>query len=127
MLATLSSGLLLIVGVINALPAVGLISARHLGSLYGIGADEPNLHVLLAHRAVVLALTGGLILAAVSATGLRPLAYLFGLLSMLSFVSLCLAIADCNAELRRIMRIDIVASGLMLMALVIDVSAGLDP
>ena len=50
---------LLIVGVIHLLPLAGVLGAERLNQLYGIDASEPNLAVLMRHRAVLFGLLGG--------------------------------------------------------------------
>lgn len=122
-LQTLASACLILVGIINSLPALGLLSAGRLESLYGVAAHDANLHILLAHRALVLAMTGGLILVASFELSLRPLAYIFGMLSMLGYVGITLLVGDYNAELRKVMLVDIVAIALMLVAMAIDFGA----
>ena len=42
-----------------ALLVVGVLGAERLNQLYGIDASEPNLAVLMRHRAVLFGLLGG--------------------------------------------------------------------
>ena len=45
---------LLVVGVIHLLPIAGVVGASRLSALYGIAVAEPNLELLLRHRASAL-------------------------------------------------------------------------
>lgn len=64
---------LLVVGVIHLLPLAGVVGASRLSALYGIAVAEPNLELLLRHRAVLFGVLGGLcIAAAFQPAGCRP-------------------------------------------------------
>jgi len=54
----LVSGMLVVVGVIHLLPLSGALSETRLTALYGISFDDPNLAILLRHRAVLFGLPG---------------------------------------------------------------------
>ena len=58
----LVSAMLVIVGIIHLLPLSGVLSESRLTVLYGIPFDEPNLEILMRHRAVLFGLAdcGGL-------------------------------------------------------------------
>ena len=58
------SGLLVLVGLINLIPAVGAIAPERLRTLYGIEPDAPELLLLLRHRALLFALIGGFVVLA---------------------------------------------------------------
>ena len=49
---------LILVGIIHLLPVVGVLSAERLSALYGLQISEPNLLILMRHRAVLFALLG---------------------------------------------------------------------
>ncbi|MER0044432.1 hypothetical protein [Pseudomonas sp. MGal98] len=82
--------LLLIVGVIHLLPLVGVLGGERLNALYGLSFNEPNLHILMRHRAVLFGLLGGLLVAAAFLPSLRAIALVGGLISVLSFLLLAL-------------------------------------
>ena len=112
----LSTVLFLIAGVVNLLPVSGVLSTRRLQVLYGVALEDPNLVILMRHRAVLLGIVGILLVASVFNTSLQPLALTLGLLSMLSFVFIAYVVGGYNAELQRVVLIDLVASALLIGA-----------
>lgn len=106
----------LLVALINLAPVLGVISAARLESLYGIEISDPNLEILLRHRAVLFAVVGVLLLLATFRRPLRPLAVSLGLLSMMSFVAVAVLVGGYGPEIGRIVMIDIGASILILAA-----------
>src|SRR5512145_157827 len=101
--------ILAVVGLINAFPATGLMGAEALASLYGLPVDEPNLLVLLRHRAVLLGLVGAFMIVAAFRPVLRPSAFVLGFSSMLSFIALAYSVGGINAAVQRVALIDVVA------------------
>lgn len=59
-----ASAMLFIVGVIHLLPLSGVLGAERLGLLYGLQFHEPNLAILMRHRAVLFGLLGAFFIAA---------------------------------------------------------------
>ncbi len=116
------TGLLLLVGLINFAPVTGLLSAAKLESAYGIGVNEPNLTILLRHRALLFGLVGGFILYSAFNPALQPIAFVWGFISMLGFIALCWQTGEVNPLLRKIAIIDVVGLILLLAALVLRVT-----
>jgi hypothetical protein len=112
----LSTVLLVLVGVVNLLPLVGVLSTERLRGLYGIVVDEPNLVILMRHRAVLFGILGALMIASAFDPSLQPVGIAVGLASMLSYVALAYVVGGYNAELRRIIVIDVAASALLVAA-----------
>lgn len=115
---TVTTALILGAGVVNLLPAIGAFSAERLHSLYGVVIEDPNLAILMRHRAVLFAIVGALLVASAFHPALRPVAFAAGFVSMGSFVALALLTGDYNPALRRIMWVDVIASlGLVVAAI----------
>lgn len=112
----LATTLFVIVGLVNLLPLVGVLSASRIRVLYGVALEDPNLVILMRHRAVLFGIVGGLLVASAFQTLLRPLALAAGLVSMLSFVLIAFLVGGYNAELRRVFLIDLAASALLVGA-----------
>ena len=47
------SGMLIVAAVIHLLPLAGMVSADRLTALYGLPFQEPNLLIMMRHRAVL--------------------------------------------------------------------------
>ncbi|MEM6514203.1 MAG: phosphopantetheine adenylyltransferase [Pseudomonadota bacterium] len=101
--------LLLIVGVIHLLPVIGVLGTERLIALYGIPISDPNLEVLMRHRAVLFALLGGFLVYAAFTPALQMLAVIAGLVSVVSFIALAQPVDSINAALLRVVRADLVA------------------
>jgi hypothetical protein len=59
---------LIVAGLIHLLPVTGVIGAHPLTAMYGIPFTDPNLLILMRHRALMLGLLGS----AVPYAALRP-------------------------------------------------------
>ena len=55
---------LLIAGIIHLLPLTGVLCAAQLERLYGLPFGQPDLLILMRHRALLFGLLGGLLVAA---------------------------------------------------------------
>ncbi|MEL6527103.1 MAG: phosphopantetheine adenylyltransferase, partial [Chloroflexota bacterium] len=103
------------VGLINAYPLVGVTGTSSLNRLYGIDIIDPNLLLLMRHRAVLFGIIGGLLLYASFYSEHRTLATIIGLVSMLSFVVLMFVGDTFNAQLWRVFWADVIASVLLVI------------
>jgi hypothetical protein len=112
----LTKTLFLIAAVVNLVPVSGVFSADNLETLYGVVLEDPNLIILMRHRAVLFGIVGVLLAASAFRPSLRPLGLAAGLISMLSFVLINHLVGDYNAELQRAVLIDLAASALLIGA-----------
>jgi hypothetical protein len=119
----LATTLVLLAGLANLLPVVGAVSAARLEALYGVALEDPNLVILMRHRAVLFGVVGGLLVASAFYPPLRTVGIAAGLISMLSFVLIAWLVGSYNAELRRVVLVDVVASLALLVAAILDRSA----
>jgi hypothetical protein len=108
---------LVLVGLIHLPPLLGVLGPAKLEALYGVTIAEPNLAILMRHRAVLFGLLGGFFLAAAFVPSLQAGALLLSLLSTSSFVLLAWSSAGANAQLGRVALIDVVAVLLTLVGL----------
>lgn len=106
------------VGVIHLLPIMGVTGAAALARLYGLTISDPNLLILLQHRAVLFAIVGLLQFAAVFRAEWRPLALAVGAVSVVSFLAVALLVGDYNAEIARVVWADVLALLLLAVAAV---------
>jgi hypothetical protein len=110
------SAALVVVAIIHLLPLVGVLGPARLVALYGVAVPEPNLELLLRHRAVLFGIIGALLLAATVHVPLRPAALLVGLASVVSFLLLAWLVGPINTHLFRVVVADILALVLLLAA-----------
>lgn len=103
-------------GAIHLLPLAGVLGAERLAVLYGITTPEPNLELLLRHRAVLFGLVGGLLVGSALHPPLRRLALGAGFVSAASFLLLAGLVPGINAQLSRVVRADILALALLVGA-----------
>jgi len=106
----ISTILILFAAAVNLAPVSGVLSVDRMQALYGIGFAEPNLLILMRHRALLFAVVGVLLVVSAFHPPLRMVALIAGFFSMLSFVALAWLSESCNEELRRVAWIDVVAS-----------------
>lgn len=110
---------LIIAGIIHLLPVSGLIGAERLSLLYGISVSEPNLEILMRHRAVLFLLMGLLLVAAAFIPALRVIAIVGGFISVVSFLVIAWSTGDYNDAVRKVVIADIVAVIALCIAVVL--------
>jgi hypothetical protein len=107
---------LTLAGIIHLLPLPGLLGAGQLTRLYGVVGDDPNVGILLQHRAVLFGLLGALLIAAALRPELRAVALVAGLLSTVSFLVIAWGVGGYNAQVARVVVADLLAVVLLLVA-----------
>lgn len=111
--------LLIIAGIIHLLPLSGLLGSAQLGRLYGLDFSDPNLAILMRHRAVLFGMLGVFLVYAAFTPSIRLLALVAGFISVLSFLWLAWSTGGYNALVARIVTADIVALACLLVTLVL--------
>lgn len=109
---------LLLSGLVNAAPALGLLGGSTLQSLYGLPFEDASLRILMRHRALLFGLLGGgMIAAALALPAWRVPAAAVGLISMLGFALVVWLEGGGNSAIRQLLVVDLAASALLLAAL----------
>lgn len=103
------SAALVVVGVIHLLPVAGVLGGERLNRLYGIRLDEPNLAILMRHRAVLFGLLGAFLLYAAFREDLQRAALCVGFVSVVSFLLISRVVGGYNQQVRRVFVADVVA------------------
>ncbi|MDP1540194.1 MAG: hypothetical protein Q8L72_06030 [Moraxellaceae bacterium] len=103
------AGLLILVGIIHLLPVSGVLGAQRLTALYGITFDDPNLVILMRHRAVLFGLLGLFMAYAAFQPSLQPLAFFAGFISVLSFMVIAWTVGGYNDAIQKVVIADVVA------------------
>jgi hypothetical protein len=114
----LVSAALVVVAIIHLLPLSGLLGAERLVALYGLTFDEPNLAILMRHRAVLFGLLGLFFLFAAFRPELQGIAFAGGFASVLSFLYLAWSVGNYNAQVSRVFCADLVALICLVVGLV---------
>ncbi|MGL4576072.1 MAG: phosphopantetheine adenylyltransferase [Burkholderiaceae bacterium] len=106
---------LILVGIIHLLPLAGLAGSARLSALYGIAVTDPNLDLLLRHRAVLFGLLGAFCIAAAFMPQLQAAAFVAAFVSAGSFLLLAWQIGGVNAQVFKVVIADIVAVALLIV------------
>jgi hypothetical protein len=101
---------LLIAGVINIYPVVGVISVDQLEKLYGVPLDNGDLIILMRHRAILFGLLGAFVIFSAFRRSIQTLACIAGLVSMMSFIVLAYASGAFGEALNKAIIADLVGS-----------------
>ena len=116
MLSKIITAMLLIVAVIHLLPVLGVLGVERLRSLYGVAIADPNLALLMRHRAVLFGIVGALLIVAAFVPAWQVFATALAAVSVLSYCMLYWATPGTNAELRTVFNVDLVAAVCLLIA-----------
>jgi hypothetical protein len=103
------TAILVLVGVINFYPVIGVLSDKMLSNLYLIEVQSNDLLILLKHRAVLFGLLGGFIIYSAFKLQLQWLALVMGLISMLSFIVIAFLVGDYGIGIRKVITADLIA------------------
>ena len=100
---------LLVAGIIHLLPLSGVLGPDRLAALYCLPLNEPNLAILMRHRAVLFGLLGLFLVYAAFQPALQTLAFIAAFTSVLSFLWLAWSVGGYNPQLARVFVVDVVA------------------
>ncbi|MGH1470701.1 MAG: hypothetical protein ACRBCS_05870 [Cellvibrionaceae bacterium] len=109
---------LIIVGIINFIPVVGVLSARNLESAYSISLVGNDLIILMRHRALLFGVIGGFILYSAFYQPYQSAAMLIAAFSMVGYVVLVMLVGDYNVSIFKVLIADIVGLGVLLLGAV---------
>jgi hypothetical protein len=110
--------MLLVVAAIHILPLSGVLGADQLAKLYGVSASEPNLAILMRHRAVLFGLLGALLAVAAFVPALQLVAFVAGFVSVGSFLLIAWLVGGYNAQVARVFTADIIAAACLVIGVV---------
>jgi hypothetical protein len=103
------AAMLVIVGVIHLLPLSGVLGGARLASLYGISFGEPNLLILMRHRAVLFGLLGVFMIVSAFKSTFQSVAFVAGFVSVGSFLWIAFFTDGYNAAIARVVAVDAAA------------------
>ena len=99
---------LIIVGLINVAPLLGLFSASKIESAYQVALSSPDLAILMRHRALLFGIIGGFTLYAAFTPNLQLSALIMASISMVGFALLVWTTTGYNAALGKVLIVDII-------------------
>ena len=114
----LVSAMLIIVAIIHLLPLSGVLGGEWLAALYGLSFNDPNLAILMRHRAVLFGLLGLFLLFAAFRPQFQVIAFIAGFVSVVSFLWLAWSVGGYNAQIARVFTADIVALACLIIGFV---------
>jgi hypothetical protein len=117
----LVSAMLVVVAVIHLPPLSGVLGSERLAALYGLSFNEPNLAILMRHRAVLFGLLGLFLLFAAFRPPFQTIAFIAGFVSVVSFLWLAWSVGGYNAQVARVFMADIVALACLIIGVVAHV------
>ncbi len=108
-MSRLITTMLIIVAIIHLLPVSGVLSGERLTVLYGLPFEEPNLEILMRHRAVLFGILGLFILYSAFKPKLYLCALIAGTVSVVSFLYIAWSVGGCNSQISRVYVADVIA------------------
>jgi hypothetical protein len=111
--------LLIVVGIIHLLPLGGVLGAERLAALYGLSFEEPNLVILMRHRAILFGILGLFFVYAAFQPALQPLAFVAGFISVISFLGIAWSVGGYNEAIRKVILADLLAAACLLAAVIL--------
>lgn len=109
---------LVVVGLINFAPVMGVISAQKLESAYSVALAGNDLAILMRHRALLFGILGAFILYSAFNPFYQPAAMIMGGASMVGFALLVLGVGGYNEAVGKVLFIDAVGILFLVAAVV---------
>ncbi len=119
LLPKIITAMFVVVAVIHLLPLAGVLGAAKLTSLYAIPVEEPNLEILMRHRAVLFGILGVFLLWAGWKPEFQMAGLIAGFASVISFLVLAWQVGHTNEALQRVVVADLIALVCLLVAAVL--------
>ena len=123
----LATTMLTLVGIIHLLPLSGILGAERLSTLYGIEFQDPNVLILMRHRAALFGILGTFFMVAAFRPAWQLWALATAFLSTGSFMLLAWSTGGYNPELHRVFVVDLVALGLIVIGFIARISKSAVP
>ncbi|GAB4201875.1 MAG: hypothetical protein Tsb002_38560 [Wenzhouxiangellaceae bacterium] len=108
--------LLVIAGIIHLLPVSGVLGVERLAVLYGVSLHDPDLEILMRHRAILLGLLGFLMIHAAFRSAQQGLVIILGLVSVISFIVIAWLVGGYNESISQVVIADVVALVALIVA-----------
>lgn len=107
---------LVVAAVIHLLPVPGILGADWLARLYGVAITDPDMTIMMRHRALLFGVLGLLMLAASAKPEWQAPAVIAGLVSAAGFILLAWQVGGYSPAIARVVTADIVAVAALLVS-----------
>ena len=101
---------LLLAALVHLMPLVGALGASRLVALYGVPIQDPNLALLMRHRAVLFGMLGGFLGYAATDVALHAAGLCAAWTSVAAFLLLAATTSGVNRQVHRVVLVDRVAA-----------------
>lgn len=108
---------LIVVGLINFVPLLGVVSAQHLEEAYTVLLPSNDLVILMRHRALLFGILGGFVLYSAFVKSYQMAAMIMAGVSMIGFAVLVHTTGGFNESIQKVLFVDYV--GIVFLILVI--------
>ena len=109
---------LIVVGLINFIPVIGVLSFQKLESSYSISLISNDLIILMRHRALLFGVLGGFVLYSAFVESYQGAAIVMVGISMIGFALLTFLVGEFNQSIFRVLIADIVGITFLSIAVV---------
>jgi len=114
---------LIIVGLINFVPVVGVLSANQLQGAYNVTLSSNDVIILLRHRALLFGILGGFILFSAFVPFYQSAAMIMAGISMVGFALVAHSVGGFNTSINKVLMVDYV--GIAVLAIAVFLKYGL--
>lgn len=99
---------LIIVGLINFLPILGIGSALQIEQAYAVIIESNDVEILLRHRALLFGIIGGFVVISAFKEHYQKPAMVMAAISMAGFIATVLTVGGYNDSINKILMIDVI-------------------
>ena len=107
---------LVVAAVIHLLPVPGILGPDWLARLYGVAIADPDMTIMMRHRALLFGVLGLFMLAAAAKPEWQAPAAVAGLVSAAGFILLAWQVGGYSPAIARVVTADIVAVAALLIS-----------
>ena len=111
--------LLIIIGLINFLPVIGVISSARITQAYSVELVSNDLAILLRHRALLFGIIGGFIMYSAFAPQYQLVAMVLAAISMVGYLGVMWSVGGYNPSLFKVAVVDMVGIGFLMTVVVL--------
>ena len=113
--------LLIIIGLINFLPVIGVISSNKITQAYSVELVSNDLAILMRHRALLFGIIGAFILYSAFTPQFQVIAMAMAAVSMVGFLAVMWSVGGFNSSLFKVAVVDMVGIGLLVIVVVLKI------